>query len=238
MTALLQNFTIEASWDDKLQAEYTKSYFLELATFLKEERSQGNIIFPPKGQTFAAFQKTPYDKVKVVIMGQDPYHGQGQAHGLSFSVPKGMKQPPSLQNIFKELANDVGTTAPNHGSLEKWAESGVLLLNALLTVQEGKPLSHQKRGWELFTDAAIRALAERKDPVIFLLWGKNAIDKCSNVKELKLATQHYILTAPHPSPFSAHGGFFGCKHFSQTNEILTKLGKVPIDWQIDTFESN
>ncbi len=233
MTTLLQNFTIETSWDKKLREEYEKSYFVELAAFLKEERIQGKTIFPSKGQTFTAFQKTPYESVKVVIMGQDPYHGQGQAHGLSFSVQKGVRHPPSLQNIFKELASDLGTITPNHGSLEKWAEEGVLLLNALLTVQEGKPLSHQKRGWELFTDAAIRALAKRQDPVIFLLWGKNAIDKCHNVKELKEASQHYILTAPHPSPFSAHGGFFGCKHFSKTNEILKKLGKTSIDWQLE-----
>jgi uracil-DNA glycosylase len=165
-------------------------------------------------------------------MGQDPYHGVGQAHGLSFSVPKGVKPPPSLQNIFKELHSDLGIPIPNHGCLLKWAEQGVLLLNALLTVQSGKPLSHQRKGWEEFTDAAIRALARRKDPVIFLLWGKNAIDKCTNVPELSLNKQHVILTAPHPSPFSAHTGFFGCKHFSKANELLQTFGKKPIDWSL------
>lgn len=229
----LQTFSIEASWDSVLKDEYRKPYFVELASFLKEERANDKRIFPPKGEVFHAFKKTPYDKVKVVIVGQDPYHGFGQAHGLSFSVPVGIKQPPSLQNIFKELNADLGIQPPSHGNLEKWTHEGVLLLNATLTVEESKPLSHHKRGWEQFTDQAIRALALRKDPVIFLLWGKNAIDKCKNVKELVLYKQHYILTAAHPSPFSAYNGFFGCKHFSKANEILLQLNKTPIDWKID-----
>lgn len=235
MTSLEQalvNFHIEPSWDQVLKSEFQKSYFFSLTTFLQNERASGLDIFPSKGEVFTAFQKTPYSKVKVVIMGQDPYHGVGQAHGLSFSVPKGVKSPPSLQNIFKELHSDLNIPIPNHGCLLKWAEQGVLLLNALLTVQSGKPLSHQNRGWEEFTDAAIRSLALRSDPVIFLLWGKNAIDKCKNVKELSEHKQHYILTAPHPSPFSAYTGFFGCKHFSKANELLKKLNKEPIDWSL------
>jgi uracil-DNA glycosylase len=229
----LANFSIEPSWDAVLRDEYAKPYFQTLAQFIKEERATFGKIYPPKGLVFHAFQKTPYDKVKVVIVGQDPYHGQGQAHGLCFSVQKGVPPPPSLQNIFKELHNDVGMDPPTHGCLEKWTERGVLLLNATLTVREGSPLSHANHGWEQFTDAAIRALAMRKDPVIFLLWGRNAIDKCKNVSELSSQLQHFILTAAHPSPFSAYNGFFGCRHFSRANEILKKLGKAPIDWRLD-----
>lgn len=228
----MNDFTIEPSWGNVLKNEYAKPYFIQLGQFVKEERNAGKAIFPPKNLVFNAFQKTPYDKVNVVILGQDPYHGAGQAHGLSFSVQKGVRPPPSLQNIFKELATDVGVPTPPHGSLEAWAEQGVLLLNTLLTVQEGKPLSHQKRGWEQFTDAVIRALAMREDPLVFLLWGRNAIQKCNDVPELKAASHHSILTAPHPSPFSAHSGFFGCKHFSQANTILESLGKAPIRWEL------
>jgi len=230
---VLQNLTIEPTWDAQLHEEYTKPYFLELADFVREERRAGKHVYPLNGLVFHAFQKTPFDRVKVVIMGQDPYHGEGQAHGLSFSVPKGVRLPPSLQNIFKELHADLGIEMPSHGCLEKWAEQGVLLLNATLTVQESSPLSHHKRGWEQFTNEAIRALALRQDPVVFLLWGRNAIDKCNHVAELKAHPQHRILTAPHPSPFSAHSGFFGCRHFSKTNEILQSLGKKPIDWRLD-----
>jgi len=229
----LTHFSIEPSWDNVLREEYTKPYFQSLAQFVKEERSKFGKIYPPKGLVFHAFQKTPYDKVKVVIVGQDPYHGPGQAHGLCFSVQKGVPPPPSLENIFKELKTDVGMEIPNHGCLEKWSERGVLLLNATLTVREGKPLSHHNAGWEQFTDAAIQALARRPDPVIFLLWGKNAIDKCRNVPELSSQLHHFILTAAHPSPFSAYRGFLGCRHFSKANEILKKLGKAPIDWRLD-----
>ncbi len=229
---MMDDFTIDPSWDRELKNEYTMPYFIKLGAFIQAERKSGKNIFPPKGLVFNAFQKTPYDKVKVVIMGQDPYHGAGQAHGLSFSVQKGVKPPPSLQNIFKELASDMGVIIPSHGSLEAWAEQGVLLLNAILTVQEGKPLAHQNLGWEQFTDAAIRALAKREDPVIFLLWGRNAMQKCIDVAELKAGSHHFILTAPHPSPFSAHAGFFGCKHFSKANVLLKSLGKAPINWQL------
>jgi uracil-DNA glycosylase len=226
------DFHIEESWDVALKAEYAKPYFKALNEFICAERKAGKAIYPPKGMVFHALQKTPLSAVKVVIMGQDPYHGQGQAHGLSFSVPAGIRPPPSLQNIFKELSQDVGTHIPTHGCLENWANQGVLLLNAVLTVEEGLPLVHQKRGWERFTDAVVRALALRDEPVIFLLWGRNARDKCLHVQELKENKTHTILTAAHPSPLSAYNGFFGCKHFSQTNEILKTLGKPVIDWQI------
>ena len=223
----MKHFTISESWDRVLSQEYSKPYFTELAAFVKREREAGKAIYPAKGLVFHALQKTPYDKVKVVIMGQDPYHGAGQAHGLSFSVPKGIKQPPSLKNIFKELEADLGIEAPAHGCLESWAEEGVLLLNATLTVAESSPLSHHKQGWEQFTDEIIKQLTKREDPVVFLLWGRNAIEKCSHVDG-----KHVVLTAPHPSPFSAHTGFLGCKHFSKTNEALKHMGKEPINWQI------
>lgn len=230
---ILENFSIETSWDRVLQEEYKKPYFQNLTLFVKEERESCAKIFPENKLVFNALQKTAYNSVKVVIMGQDPYHGAGQAHGLSFSVPKGITPPPSLKNIFKELASDLGLKVPGHGCLEKWAEQGVLLLNATLTVRESAPLSHHKQGWEVFTDKIIRSLSERQDPVIFLLWGKNAIDKCSRLPELQKHPLHYLLTAPHPSPFSAHTGFLGCRHFSKANDILAKLGKKPIDWQLE-----
>lgn len=227
----MNNFAIDPSWDSVLKKEYSMPYFLQLADFVQKERSAGKNIYPPKGMVFSAFQKTPYNAVKVVIVGQDPYHGKGQAHGLSFSVQKGVRPPPSLQNIYKELNEDLKIPIPPHGCLEGWAEQGVLLLNTLLTVQESTPLSHQKMGWETFTDAVIRVLAEREDPIIFMLWGRNAMQKCANVAELNPSTtHHHILTAPHPSPFSAHSGFFGCKHFSKANAILQSLGKEPINW--------
>jgi len=232
MITTLKNFTIETSWDEVLKNEYEKEYFLKLAVFVKHEREH-HVVYPPKQLVFSAFQKTPFHKVKVVIVGQDPYHGPGQAHGLCFSVPKAVAPPPSLQNIFKELEQDLAIPIPAHGCLESWAEQGVLLLNATLTVREGAPLSHHNKGWETFTDAAIRALALRQDPVIFVLWGRNAIDKCKQVNELSTQLQHTILTAAHPSPFSAARGFFGCGHFSKINEILKKQGKAPIRWQLD-----
>lgn len=226
-------FALEPSWQKVLMDELQKPYLVELASFVKNERFLGKKIYPPEELVFNAFAQTPYDKVRVVIVGQDPYHGAGQAHGLSFSVPKGVKLPPSLQNIFKELHEDLQVPAPSHGCLLKWTEQGVLLLNATLTVMEKEPMSHHNRGWERFTDAAIRQLALKKEPLIFVLWGKNALDKCNHVAELKQNKQHTILTAAHPSPFSAHSGFFGCKHFSKINQILTEHGQRPIDWSLD-----
>lgn len=221
---------IEPSWDKVLEAEFSKPYFIKLTDFVREERKGAHLIYPPKGLVFNALKMTPFDRVKAVIVGQDPYHGPGQAHGLSFSVPRGVALPPSLKNIFKELVQDLQVPFPQHGCLEKWAKEGVLLLNTLLTVRDGEPLSHKNQGWELFTDAIIKALGARKDPVIFLLWGKNAIEKCTHICHVD---PQYILTAAHPSPFSAMRGFFGCRHFSKVNTILKKLGKIPIDWKLD-----
>lgn len=226
-------FALEPSWHQQLKEELSAPYMSELAAFIEKEYTRSpSGTFPPKNLIFNAFYETPFDQVKVLIMGQDPYHGAGQAHGLSFSVPLGVKPPPSLQNIFKELETDLQVTKANHGCLLSWAKQGVLLLNATLTVSQGEPLSHHGRGWENFTDAAVKKLAEREDPVIFVLWGKSAQDKCRYLKEGIDSTRHFILTAPHPSPFSAASGFFGCRHFSKINELLTKLGKKPIDWAL------
>lgn len=221
---------MEASWLGKLQEEFEKSYMKDLEAFLAKEIRSGVEIYPPFELIFNAFCQTPFDEVKVVIMGQDPYHGAGQAHGLSFSVPKGISQPPSLQNIFKELKEDLGVEAPHHGCLLDWAKQGVLLLNATLTVRAGEPKSHFGKGWEVFTDRVVQLLCERKDPIVFILWGKSAAEKFEHIS--KNSNNHLVLTAAHPSPFSAHSGFFGCRHFSKTNEFLKKAGKKPINWAI------
>ncbi|MCX6243639.1 MAG: uracil-DNA glycosylase [Bacteroidetes bacterium] len=221
------NPSIEESWKSALSAEFEKLYFLELKEFLLEERKKYR-IFPPGSLIFNAFNHTPFDKVKVVFIGQDPYHGYGQAHGLCFSVPEGISKPPSLVNIFKEIDADLGIPPPKHGNLEKWANQGVLLLNATLTVRENQAGSHQHHGWENFTDAAILQLSTQKEGLIFVLWGNFAIAK----RDLIDLNRHHVLTAPHPSPFSAAKGFFGCRHFSKINEILRKEGKDEIDWQI------
>jgi len=219
---------IEASWKEVLKNEFTKSYFLQAVTHLKTERATGTIIYPPGPFIFNAFDKTPFDKLKVVILGQDPYHGAGQAMGLSFSVPDGVPPPPSLMNIYKELNHDIGMPIPTTGNLTKWAEQGVLLLNAILTVRANDPASHCKIGWMEFTDAVIRKISDEKKGVIFLLWGRFAQEKQVLIDE----TKHFVLKAAHPSPFSANNGFFGCKHFSRTNELLMKQGLDPIDWII------
>jgi uracil-DNA glycosylase len=223
---------MEASWLDLLTEEFQKPYMKQLQNFLAQERASGKEIYPPFGQIFNAFCYTPFEEVKVVIMGQDPYHGPGQAHGLSFSVPMGVPQPPSLQNIFKELKNDLRVEAPMHGCLVDWARQGVLLLNATLTVRANEPKSHYGRGWEQFTDRIVQLLCERSDPIAFLLWGRVALEKFQHVGGEQKGAHHLVLTAPHPSPFSAHSGFLGCRHFSQVNEFLTKIGKKPIDWAI------
>jgi uracil-DNA glycosylase len=222
------NPQIEESWKKILMDEFQSEYFASLKAFLVEERSK-HTVYPPGNQIFAAFDHTPFDKVRVVIIGQDPYHGQGQAHGLCFSVPEGIRKPPSLVNIFKEIRDDLGYELPEGGNLEKWAKQGVLLLNATLTVRANTAGSHQNKGWEQFTDSVIRKLSEHKSGLIFLLWGNYAIAK----KELIDPGKHHILTAAHPSPFSAMRGFFGCKHFSFTNEILKGQGKDEIDWRIE-----
>ncbi len=216
------------NWHAVLQEEMAKPYIQELKVFLEEE-AKTETIYPPEAEVFHAFWLVPYEEVKVLIMGQDPYHGPGQAHGMSFSVPPGVRQPPSLKNIFKEIEADLNISPPQTGSLTSWAKQGVLLLNATLTVRANTPKSHYGRGWEQFTDAVIRKLAERKDPIVFMLWGRSAKEKCEH---LLTHSHHLVLTAPHPSPFSVHTGFFGCKHFSKSNEYLLKWGKSPIDWSV------
>lgn len=222
------NPQIEESWKEVLASEFSNSYFMELKEFLTEEKSKYT-VYPPGSKIFNAFQLTPFNQVKVVILGQDPYHGPGQAHGLCFSVPQGIVPPPSLVNIFKEIEKDLGIPIPSGGNLEKWARQGVLLLNATLTVRANQPGSHQKRGWENFTHAVISKLSEKRVGLIFLLWGKFAQEKESLIDTNK----HYILKAAHPSPFSAYNGFFGCRHFSKTNEILRKHGLEEIDWNLN-----
>ncbi len=224
-------FPLEPSWKKVLKDELEKPYIFQLASFVEGERSSGASIYPPSDLVFNAFWQTQYDQVKVLIMGQDPYHGPGQAHGLSFSVPKGVPLPPSLQNIFKELEADLGVPQSKNGCLLPWAKQGVMLLNATLTVRQSDPMSHHSKGWERFTDSVIEALCHRQDPVIFVLWGKSAQDKCKRIKGLN-GSQHLLLTAAHPSPFSAHQGFFGCRHFSKINKQLIQWGKSSIDWAI------
>lgn len=222
------NPTIEPSWKAVLEQEFQAHYFKSLKDFLIEERKK-HVLYPPVSQIFSCFNHTPFDKVKVVILGQDPYHGQGQANGLCFSVNHGIQQPPSLQNIFKELHDDLGIPIPKTGNLEKWARQGVLLLNATLTVRANQAGSHQKQGWENFTDAVIRALSEKRKGLVFLLWGRFA-----QAKEILIdRSKHHVLKAPHPSPFSVHSGFFGCKHFSKTNELLRKNGMEEVNWRIE-----
>lgn len=220
------NPVIEESWKQRLMDEFTASYFSQLKEFLVEEKNNYK-IYPPGSQIFNAFNFTPFDEVKVVILGQDPYHGPGQAHGLCFSVPDGVQRPPSLQNIFKEIHQDLGIPVPATGNLEKWARQGVLLLNATLTVRARQAGSHQKRGWEQFTDSAIRKLSQEREHLVFLLWGSYAIAK----RELIDASKHLILTSPHPSPLSASRGFFGNRHFSKTNHYLREHGIKEIDWR-------
>lgn len=222
---------IEASWHAELKSEIAKPYIQELKNFLAAERAAGHVIYPPEPLIFNAFRQTPFAQTKVVIVGQDPYHGEGQAHGLSFSVPCGIDIPPSLRNMIKELHADLGIPAPSNGCLSCWAKQGVLLLNATLTVQANLPKSHHGRGWERFTDAVIERLAQRDDPLVFVLWGKSAQDKCQHILRAP-KPQHLVLTAPHPSPLSAHQGFLGCRHFSKINEHLKKFGLEPINWEI------
>lgn len=219
---------IEESWKDVLKEEFEKAYFLHIVTFLKAEKASGKIIYPPGPLIFNAFKQTPFPKVKVVLLGQDPYHNKGQAHGLCFSVPDGIAKPPSLINIFKELENDLGIKMPQNGNLEKWAIQGVLLLNASLTVRQNEPGSHARTGWLQFTDNVIRKISEEKKGIVFLLWGKFAQEKQALIDE----TKHFVLKAAHPSPLSAHNGFFGCKHFSKTNELLARQHQMPIDWKL------
>lgn len=223
-----ESVQIEASWKEVLRESFVQPYFQALKVFLRSEKQSGQLIYPPGSLIFNAFNSTPFDKVKVVILGQDPYHGAGQAHGLCFSVPVGTPPPPSLQNIFKELKEDTGFVPPGHGCLQSWADQGVLLLNALLTVRAGQPLSHQNKGWESFTDAAIAALNEKREGIVFMLWGAYAKNKGNIIDR----NRHHVLTAAHPSPLSAYNGFFGCRHFSSANQLLEAQGLTPITWQL------
>jgi len=221
------NIQMEEGWKQALSAEFQKPYFLQIKAFLIAEKQAGKIIYPPGPLIFNAFNNTPFEAVKVVVLGQDPYHNPGEAMGLSFSVPQGVKVPPSLVNIYKELKTSLGIQPPNHGDLTRWTEQGVLLLNAMLTVEARNPASHQKIGWQTFTDAVIRAVSDQKEGVVFLLWGNFAKSK----KPLIDTSKHYVLESAHPSPLAGNA-FQGCGHFVRTNEILEKQHKVKIDWSL------
>ncbi len=223
-----KNIQLDSSWMSAIGGEFDAPYMKQLKQFLLEEKQAGKVIFPPGKQIFNALNTTPIDKVKVVILGQDPYHGLGQAHGLCFSVPPEVPAPPSLQNMFKEINQDLGLPIANHGCLQSWAEQGVLLLNATLTVQQGNAGSHQGRGWEVFTDAVINAINIQREGVAFALWGSYAQKKGAMINGAK----HLVLKSAHPSPLSAYRGFFGCKHFSQINNYLVQKGREPIDWSL------
>jgi uracil-DNA glycosylase len=216
------------TWQSVLAGEKEQPYFTKMMEFLNKEQAAGKTIYPPRQDIYNAIKATPFDQVKVVIIGQDPYHGANQAHGMCFSVRLGIPLPPSLINIFKELQTDLGVPMPPHGNLQKWAEQGVLLLNTVLTVEAGKAHSHAKIGWETFTDRIIKELNEKHQGLVFILWGTHAQNKCQHID----TTKHYLLKAPHPSPLSAHRGFLGCKHFSKCNALLEKQGKKPIDWAL------
>lgn len=222
------NIKLDSSWLDVLQDEFDKPYMVNLKQFLAAQKAEGKTIYPAGSNWFAAFNHTPFDQVKVVILGQDPYHGPNQAHGLCFSVLPGISIPPSLRNMYQELQADLGATAPDHGCLTHWAQQGVLLLNATLTVEQGNAGAHQGQGWEQFTDRAVQALNEQREGLIFLLWGSYAQKKGAFIDTSK----HRVLKAPHPSPLSSYRGFFGCKHFSLANQYLDEQGAKPIDWQL------
>ncbi len=223
--------TVPDSWREVLAPVLASAEARRLGGFLKAEEAAGKRIYPPRGTRLAALALTPLDRVRVVILGQDPYHGPGQAHGLSFSVQKGVRVPPSLVNIYKELHADLGLPIPDHGNLTHWAEQGVLLLNASLTVEDGQPASHSKLGWEVITDAVVAAVAAKPEPCVFLLWGSHARRKAERVPGL-IGGHHLVLTAPHPSPLSAHSGWFGCRHFSKANAFLEAKGRGAVDWQV------
>ncbi|PHQ72237.1 MAG: uracil-DNA glycosylase [Sneathiella sp.] len=226
--SILGEIKLEKSWLEQLAPEFDKPYMQSLKQYLRAEKQAGKVIYPPSPEIFAAFNNTPFDKVKVVILGQDPYHGPRQANGLSFSVAPGVPIPPSLRNIYKELERDLGIPYASHGSLKKWADQGILLLNAVLTVQQATAGAHQGRGWEQFTDAAIAALNEKRENITFLLWGAYAQKKGSFIDQKR----HLVLRSVHPSPLSAHRGFIGCGHFSKTNKFLKKTNQSAIDWAV------
>jgi uracil-DNA glycosylase len=227
-TITTEQIKLHPSWLEPLGQEFAQPYMAELKRFLVGEKQGGKRIFPAGSNWFRALDLTPLDKVRVVILGQDPYHGPGQAHGLCFSVPGGVQPPPSLVNIFKELEGDLGLKPARHGFLEHWAQQGVLLLNSVLTVEMGRAASHREKGWERFTDAIVREVNSKAEPVVFMLWGSYAQKKAAFVD----TTKHLVLKAPHPSPLSAHSGFFGCRHFSRANAFLESRGLPPVDWAL------
>ncbi|OYY70680.1 uracil-DNA glycosylase [Sphingomonas sp. 28-63-12] len=232
MTDAEPTVRLHPSWATPLRREFAHSYMAALKQFLVAERAAGKQIFPPARAWFRALDLTPLDQVRVVILGQDPYHGPGQAHGLCFSVPPGVRPPPSLSNIYKELKADLGIEPPRHGFLEAWAAQGVLLLNSVLTVENGLAASHKGRGWERFTDAVIAAVAAKETPVVFMLWGSYAQKKAAFVESVEAGGRHLVLKAAHPSPLSAHNGFLGCRHFSRANAFLETRGLAPINWAL------
>lgn len=227
-----QSIQLDPSWRTPLGREFASPYMAALRAFLVAERHAGKAIFPPARNWFRALDLTPLDAVRVVILGQDPYHGPGQAHGLCFSVPPGVRPPPSLGNIYKELKTDLGIDPPRHGFLESWARQGVLLLNSVLTVESGRAASHKDKGWERFTDAVIALVAAKQDPVVFLLWGSYAQKKAAFVRDVAAGGHHLVLKAAHPSPLSAHNGFLGCRHFSKANAFLKARGLAPVNWAL------
>ena len=224
-----RNIQIDDNWLEHIASEFEEDYMHELRAFLQQRKASGAIVFPPGNKIFNALNSTAFSQVKVVIIGQDPYHGPGQAHGLSFSVPQGIAIPPSLRNIYKELQSDCDFVAPAHGCLTPWAEQGVLLLNAVLTVEQGQAAAHQNKGWEQFTDSIIQALNSEREGLVFMLWGAYAQRKAAMVD----GSRHCVLKAPHPSPLSAHRGFLGCQHFSKANQWLQQQGQEPVDWALD-----
>jgi uracil-DNA glycosylase len=236
MICRMTDVKLDPSWLKPLGAEFETDYMTALRAFLVAERAAGKRIFPRGGEWFRALDLTPLDQVRVVILGQDPYHGPGQAHGLCFSVRPDVRIPPSLVNIYKELHADLGIAPARHGFLEHWARQGVLLLNSVLTVEQGKAAAHQGRGWERFTDAVIRLVNERPEPVVFMLWGSYAQKKAAFVDSVDRGGRHLVLRAPHPSPLSAHTGFLGCGHFSKANAFLTSRGEKPIDWALPALD--
>jgi uracil-DNA glycosylase len=223
-----RSLQLHPQWLDHLDVEFELDYMHQLAEFLAAEKAEGRVVYPPVETVFAALNATPLNSARVVILGQDPYHGANQAHGLSFSVPEGVPTPPSLKNIYKEIASDLGASIPTHGNLIQWANQGVLLLNSVLSVQEGRAASHQGKGWEQFTDKIIEILNRESENLVFMLWGAYAQKKGQSIDKQR----HLVLSAAHPSPLSAHRGFLGCKHFSQANAYFQSLGQADIDWQI------
>ncbi|GAA4768931.1 uracil-DNA glycosylase [Stakelama sediminis] len=236
MTEAVQGVKLHSSWLNPLRGEFDSPYMAALKQFLVAEKAAGKAVFPAGSEWFRALDLTPLEEVRVVILGQDPYHGAGQAHGLCFSVRPGVRTPPSLVNIYKELNADLGIAPPRHGFLEHWAKQGVLLLNSVLTVEMGRAASHREKGWEKFTDAVIREVATKEEPVVFMLWGSYAQRKAAFIPSVEKGGRHLVLKAPHPSPLSAHTGFLGCRHFSKCNAFLEQAGRGVIDWALPPVE--